>query len=343
MLRRRSSPGPAACRTQHGPLPQLCPDLEDLSCAFRAAEDGGRVPGSHLCCHRAGFTVGDSPQRISSGKGGKVSGRSCPTGQHCRLGQEQHHGHHHHDHQCQARGQDSSGTPFTGILLQPGPRLVHPAPHGSPPAPARSPIRQWNIGQASTGHVPSSRSAATPARSTSTSSTAGCSAVAVSLRVEARAVRVHGIEEPKGPPTRSVTVMLNQPPSAAIEADAVPPARVRTVLSTAAGSSPLARARAPARAPSSIRNCVTPAAAPARSMTSRATTAGRTTANSAVTAPRESSAFLPPDITAVGIPRLPRPMRSFPPLNGSHALVTAAPGLYGSVSAGNRGPRHCGG
>lgn len=110
-------------------------------------------------------------------------------------------------------------------------------------------------------------------------------AAAVSLRVEARAVRVQGTEAPRGPPTRSVTVTLSHSPSVETTAEADAPERVRTTLCTVAESSPRANARAPARAPSSSRSWVAPAAAPARSMASSSRTAGSVTANSAVTAP----------------------------------------------------------
>ncbi len=317
----------AVRRAQQRPLPQLCPDLKYLSWTFNATEYSGGVAGCHLNSHRAGFAVCDAAQRVGSGKSGQVSGGGCPARQHGRLGQQQHHRHHHHDHQCKTCSQDRAGAPFTGVRRA----RLHPVRPALPPPPK---VPRGNSVRGSAGHLfplPSVRPLA-------------WLAAADSLRVEARAVRVHGNEEPRGPATRSLTVMLNHPSSAATEAEAVPPARVLTVLWTLAGSSPLASARAPARAPSSIRSCVTPAAAPARSMASRVTTAGKVTANSAVTAPRDSfQASLPPNNPVLRNPVHPRRLAGFEPRSGAPLLVTAAPARHGSGSAGSRGPRHCGG
>lgn len=256
------------------------------------------MPGSHLSGNHAGFTLGDAAQRVGSGECSEVRCGRRPAGQRGGLRQEQHRGHGKHDHHSESCCQNCARTPLAA------------GGHGS-----ASSRREPSC------HLPPFPSVRLPADS----------AVGVSLRVEARAVSVHGMEEPKGPPTRSVTVRLNQPPSAATEAEAVPPARVLTVLSTAAGSSPLAKARAPARAPSSILSWVTPAAAPVRSSASKARTAGRVTANSAVTAPREEAVL----------------RRRTTVVSGSRAaasgLVTAMPVRFGSASAGSLGPHRCAG
>ena len=66
------------------------------------------------------------------------------------------------------------------------------------------------------------------------------------------------------------------------------------MLPTSPAGAPLANARAPPRAASSMRSCVTPAADPASRSASSRTTEGSATANSAVTAPRHpGSAAVP--------------------------------------------------
>lgn len=223
------------------------------------------MAGGHVGSDTAGLTRGNTAEGIRCGKGRQVRRRCRPAGQHGRLGQQQHDGHRRHDHQGQPCGQDRPRTALTTIVRSrpPPARGDRAAPFGIAHHPAAR-LRAESLRAAVPMLVP---------------------VPAVSLRVEARAVRVHGMDDPNGPGTRSVTVMLNHSPSAATDAAAEPPASVRTVRSTAAGSSPRASALAPALAPSSMRSCVIPAAAPASSMASNASTAGSATANSAVTAP----------------------------------------------------------
>lgn len=140
---------------------------------------------------------------------------------------------------------------------------------------------------------------------------------AVSLLAKARADNVHGMMDPTGPDTLPETVTLSHSPSPTMDDDAEPPASCRTIPSTAPASSPRASALAPARAASSSRSWVIPAADPASSSARRRRTAGNATANSAVTAPRSAT----------------RQRRN--------PCVMATPAPSGSGSAGSPGLRHC--
>ncbi len=109
--------------------------------------------------------------------------------------------------------------------------------------------------------------------------------VAVSARAAAEAVRRHGINEPKAPPTGEEAVTVSHPPSSVTDDVTPSPASRLTAPSTEPMDSSRAAARAPALTASSSRNCVRPAAPPANRKASSSTTAGKATANSAVTAP----------------------------------------------------------
>jgi hypothetical protein len=215
------------------------------------------MPGSDLRRNGARFPGSKAPKGVSSRQCRKVRSGCGPAGQNGRLRQQQHQRHGHHQYQGQSGRQGCPRTAF--------------------PVGASCAVRL----------VRSMTSAVDRPKPAGGSRCLAVRHPAVSLRVEARAVRSHGMDAPRGPPTRSVTVTCSHSPSAETAADADPPDRVRTILSTVAESSPRASARAPARAPSSSRNWVTPAEAPASSMASSSRTAGRVTANSAVTAPRE--------------------------------------------------------
>lgn len=108
----------------------------------------------------------------------------------------------------------------------------------------------------------------------------------VSPRADAEALRVHGISEPNEPATAAEAVTVTQSPSLATPAVAPSPAMRLTMPCTSPVLSPRARPRAPALAASSNRSWVIPAAPAASKKANRKITAGRATANSAVTAPR---------------------------------------------------------
>lgn len=295
---------------------ELGPHLDGLARALGTAKDRGGVPCSDVGGNTAGLTRGDAAERIRCSKGRQVSSRCRPAGQHCRLGQHQHDGHGRHDHKGQPCGQDCARTAFAAVVpSRPAPAHGGVAPPGDRVAPSGIGYHfsPWPCVEPPRAPVP----LLTPVP-------------AVSLRIDARAVRVHGMDAPNGPGTRSVTVTLNHSPSAATDAAAEPPASTRTVRSTAAGSSPRASALAPALAPSSMRSCVIPAAAPASSMASKASTAGSATANSAVTAPRR---FAPVSAVFWSLPP-----RALPPMATGRGRqrrgpagvgVTAAPVLCG--------------
>lgn len=275
-LWRRPCPGMSGCGSQQRALAEPGPHLNGLARALGTAKDRGGVPRGDLGGNTAGLARGDAAERIRCGKGRQVRSRCRPAGQHGGLGQQQHDGHGRHDHKGQPCGQDCARTAFAAVMpSRPAPALGGVAPGGG------------RVGPSGIGHHLAAWPCVEPLRAPAPMP---APVPAVSLRIDARAVRVHGMDAPNGPGTRSVTVMLNHSPSAATDAAAVPPASVRTVRSTAAVSSPRASALAPALAPSSMRSCVIPAAAAASSMASNASTAGSATANSAVTAPR---AFAP--------------------------------------------------
>ncbi len=123
----------------------------------------------------------------------------------------------------------------------------------------------------------------------------------------ALADNVHGTREPTGPPLRPDTVTLSHSPSALTAADTELPATCLTMPSTAPVSSPLASPLAPALAASSNLSWVRPAAEPASTIASSNNTAGKATANSAVTAPRHFPAPGTASISIAGVMVKPAP------------------------------------
>ncbi len=109
--------------------------------------------------------------------------------------------------------------------------------------------------------------------------------VAASARADAEAFNVQGIIGPKAPPTGEEAVTVTHSPSSVSDEATLSPASRLTIPSTEPESSPRADARAPALAASSSRSWVIPAAPPANRNARSNTTAGKATANSAVTAP----------------------------------------------------------
>ena len=158
------------------------------------------------------------------------------------------------------------------------------------------------------------RHARCPGKRETSSGADGRAAPDASAWAQALALRVQGMSDPTGPGTRPDTVTPNHSPSRATVDPAVSPASRRTIAPTSPAGAPLANARAPPRAASSMRIWVTPAADPASSSASNRTTEGKATANSAVTAPRQAGAAprLPP--TAV-------PLDVFQPVHGNASAV----------------------